>query len=134
MSLKTEEKFKVAVVGDLTGTPYNGEFTVKTMPSFQDEMDFDSFYAEVLGARPVGYQPSVLVHNYAFMLAFVRSRLLSAPDWYTKNRNGLDIPKGDLNVITEIFNKTSQAELKNEKDIEKAAETVKATLKKNPKE
>lgn len=129
---ETSSKFRISATGALTGKPYNGDFEVKTMPSFQDEMDFDAYFADILGPRPANYVAPIKIHNYAFMLAFIQSRLLQAPDWWQQTRGGRDIEKGDLNVITEVFTKTSEAEAKAQEEIVAEGEKAKTSLKKSP--
>ena len=133
--MDTSKTFRLSVSGELTKKPYGGEFTVKTMPTFQDEMDFDAFYADIIGPRPENYKPPVMHHNYAFMLAFIRSRTIKAPDWWVNSNFGLGIEKGDLNVITSLFTLTKDAEAKAEEEVEAEAAAAKKDLKKSqPKE
>lgn len=132
---ETTKVFKLSSTGKLTQKPYPGEFTFKTMPSFQDEMDFDAFYAEIIGPRPKDYAPPTKIHNYAYMLGFIQSRTLVAPDWWVNARFGRDIEAGDLNIIAEVFQAALEAELKLEAEVVKEGEKAKGSLKKStPKE
>jgi hypothetical protein len=117
--MKTTALFSVSIVGQRTGKPYNGKFTVKTVLSRRENFLADERRRLILGSNSAGAPPSL--QGEAFMLGQLFVRLVEAPDWWKNADNGLDLE--DENVIGEIYQLTEAEVASSEKELADSAKT-----------
>jgi len=116
--METTEKFSVNVIGEKTGTPYAGDFTVKTVLTRRDEFIADSRRRELLGPSPEGALPALQVEAFMFGQLFVR--ITAAPKWWSDAGNGIDLP--DLNVVSGVYESAKNKEDERVKKVKESAE------------
>ncbi len=127
MAHDSTAKFSISLDGNRTGTKWHGEFTVKTMLSYNDEFRRDSIRRELLaGVNPQFAEPRVLNNADAFSELAVR--ITTAPAWWTESNGGRDL--FDDNLIGAVYKEALAAEAKVLEAIKAAADAATANLRK----
>jgi hypothetical protein len=119
--VENSAKFNVSVIGEKSGQPFNGDFTVKTRLTRSDYFRADEIRRSLLGVRPEAASPAVA--GEAFVFAQLSVRITEAPKWWEDAQNGLELE--DPNVIGTIFKLAVEKE---EERVAKIQEESKAAL------
>ncbi len=115
--METTSKFSVNIVGEQTGKPYSGSFTVKTVLTRGDRFLADQRRRELLGTNPSDALPDLQLE--AFMHGQLLVRITEAPAWWSQSNAGRDIE--DANVIVELFNLARAKEDEAKAELQKSA-------------
>jgi len=123
--METTAVFTINVIGETTGKPYSGKFTIKTVLTRGDWFKADAQRRALLGANAQEAMPMLQLE--AFMLGKLSVQILDAPDWWKNSNNGLELE--DANVITSIFEIVKQKEDEAKEVLKKQAEEALNALK-----
>lgn len=118
----------VSTVGTLTGKPYNGKFTVKTVLNRRENFLADERRRFILGGNPNSAPPAL--QGEAYMLGQLFVRIVDAPDWWKQADGGLDIE--DDNLIGELYKSIEAAAAEHEKELQQEAKGALDRLAQNP--
>lgn len=116
--METTTKFSFSVIGEQTGKPYNGDFTVKTVISRRENFIADERRRLLIGANASSVSQSV--NGEAYMFGQLSVRIVSAPDWWNNADNGVDLE--DDNVAPELYNLIMEKADEHRKKIKESAE------------
>jgi hypothetical protein len=97
--METTVPFKVSVIGQNTGKPYDGTFTLNLIISRREAFVADERRRTIIGANPLGVAPAL--NGEAYMLGQLYVRLSNGPSWWKDSEYGLDL--SDENVIGEMY-------------------------------
>lgn len=98
--METTVTFDINEIGEETGTPYTGLFTVKTILTRQDRFGADRERRRILGGdNPDQAMPGL--QGEAFMLGQLSVRVVDAPKFWKDSLGGLLLEDG--NVIGRVF-------------------------------
>lgn len=99
-----QEVISVNVVGNQTGNPYIGEFTVKLSLTKREQLKADMIRREILGPSPLNNEPAPKLQTDAFILGQLAVRVTKAPKFWEDSNGGLELPEGDDNLLYELYN------------------------------
>jgi hypothetical protein len=116
--METTAKFSVNIVGETTGKPFFGSFTVKTVLTRGDRFIADQRRRELLGPNSQDALPDLQLE--AFMHGQLMVRVVESPEWWRQSDYGRNIE--DANVIVELFNLVREKEDQAKEDLKKSAE------------
>ena len=125
MTNKYISSFSVAVTGDRTFDQYVGDFEIKTMLSYDEQLNEDRIRREFLSG-PAEIPAGGNAQSIANVFSYLQARIVKAPTWWTESRNGLSLY--DNNVVAEVFKLASEAEAEQLKTLKEKAEAAKKKL------
>lgn len=125
-------KFDINIVGEDSGNPYTGSFTVRTLLTRNQLAQADMNRRLILGPIPEGAAPMPRIATDAFIAGQLSVRIIEAPQWFdSAGIGGIDL--FDTNVTEEIFRKALEAESQRKESLNKKADTAAEKLKKKAK-
>lgn len=125
--METTVKLSFSAVGNQTGSPYNGDFVVKTNITRREAFVADERRRLLLGPNATNVPASV--NGEAYMFGQLSVRIVDGPDWWKNSDSGLDLQ--DENIAPELFTLVMQKEEERQKDVKaKADKAVKELSKK----
>jgi len=130
--METSKPVSISCVGNKTGKPYNGSFTIMTVTTNRIDFQADLRRRQILGPSPDGTPPAANLQWKAFMLGQLFARIQTSPSWWESSDYGLDLE--DDNVVTEVYNKLLEAEEEAEKAIKDDAKKALKKLANKPEE
>lgn len=98
-----QEVISVNVIGEQTGTPYIGDFTIKLHLTKREQLRADMIRRETLGPSPLNSEPAAKLQTDAFILGQLAVRVEKAPKFWLDSNAGLDLPEGDDNLLYELY-------------------------------
>ena len=126
---KYTKTFNINVAGERTQESFFGDFEVKTMPSFQDQLTEDRIRRELVsGPGQIG--SSANGATIASVFATLHSRVVKAPTWWTESNQGLDLL--DTNVVKAVYDATIKAEEEQVQELKDKAEAARKALAEKP--
>lgn len=124
--METTAIFSISVVGDESGTPFSGDFTVKTLLSRKEHLQADRIRRELIGPNPT--DASARSVSDSIMFSQLAVRIVKAPKWWTDADNGTEL--ADTNVVEEVFTLAIKKENERKEEVKNAAEEAAKRLKK----
>lgn len=106
--MKTTKVVSVNIVGDRSGNPYTGDFTMKMLMTERDEFNADLRRRQILGPSPDGTPPAAALQWRAFMMGQLAARITDAPEWWLSSDTGMEL--ADRNVVPAIYDAMLEAE------------------------
>ena len=113
--------------GDLTGTKFDGVFTVRPILGYTEKFDVDFDRRSLMGNPKVDEQVATEVQNLAFALSQLRLRVVTGPTWFSESQ-GLRIGWLDTNVVYDLLEKVMDIETKWRAALKEKAVAAKAAL------
>ena len=104
----SEAIFPIKTTGSTSMESFSGKFRVRTMLSPLNHIKANKLMRQLLGDHAL--IADELSRQYAFMLSQLHFRVISGPNWW---KSDTEVDGGhikDLNVLSEILNKSLQAE------------------------
>lgn len=119
--METTATFSVKIIGEDTGHPYDGDFTVKTILTRRENFYADEQRRLIIGPVSNPLMIPSNVQGEAYMTAQLMVRVIKAPKWWTDSNSGLDL-QGDENVLGEIYKLAMDKETERKEALKKSAE------------
>lgn len=120
---KNEATFSIDAVGDITGKKYEGLFTVRCVLNMGQKHLMELERSRLLGNYA---NPTDELAGIAMILASLRAKIVDGPEWWKQSAGGNNL--SDDNILLEVFNKISDAEIQWKKTVkEKALSTTNTT-------
>lgn len=113
---KNERTFEFEEVGELYGKPYQGSFTVKCVLTMLEKRVLE---IEKSRMRSDITNPTPDLIALTTILANLKARIISAPEWWKQSNDGNDIQ--DENIIVALFDKVMDQEEEWRKEVSTAA-------------
>jgi hypothetical protein len=129
MANKWEKTVSISETGDKTFEQFIGDFTFKTLLSHDEYLMEDRIRRELL-VGPEQVAPSPEAANTAAIFGQLAVRIVSAPTWWTENRNGRAL--FDNNIVAEVYAKAREAEAEQLEALRKKQEAARAKLASTP--
>ena len=120
-----DEPFDINLTGETSGELWHGTFRAKPALSHRDVLIADAKRRELLGTQN-GNAPSPRAASIAEVIGELTARLTLTPKWFLEANYGLDLV--DDNVLTEVYQKTMEVELKARKAKAEKSEADRAEL------
>lgn len=118
------ETFSVDVIGEATGTHYQGVFKVKPILTQNEQLARDELARTMLGVK--SQEASPRANSQAYILAEIRVRSLDIPAFWKECKEGGALL--DENVMSTIYDKIQETEAAWRLKVKAEAEKKRAAL------
>lgn len=112
------DTINLSVIGNTTGSSYEGSFKVKTLLTRRDQFTADLKRREIIGGTNPGEAMPAL-QGEAFVIGQLFVRIVDGPAWWVQSSSGLELK--DSNVTDELFKIVLDAETKAKEQIRQKA-------------
>ena len=120
MDLPSKEKtFAFEHVGETTGKKYDGQFTVLCVLNVGQKHAMALERTRLMGNYP---NPTDDLAGFALILANLRAKIISAPEWWNQSGGGAVIDDEDTLVV--LWRKITEAESEWKEDLKKKAQKI----------
>ena len=116
---------KVSIIGKTTGEQFTGDFKIKTLLSYAEQLAEDRMRREYLSG-PAEVPPGGNAVQIANLFAAIGVRAIETPTWWKESNNGLDL--FDSNVVADVYEEMAKAVAAQTKELQDAAAEAKKKL------
>jgi hypothetical protein len=120
MDLPSKEKtFTFEHIGEDTGKKYDGQFTVRCVLNVGQKHAMALEKTRLMGNYP---NPTDDLAGFAVILANLRAKIITAPEWWNQSSAGATIDDEDALVV--LYRKITEAEIEWKDDLKKKSQKI----------
>ena len=114
-----EKSFAFEHFGETTGKKYDGQFTVLCVLSVGQKYALSLEKTRLMGNYP---NPTDDLAGFAVILANLRSKIVTAPEWWNQSGGGSNIDDEDVLVV--LYRKIVEAEIEWKEELKKKTQKI----------